>query len=519
MGRRESTFAAASGGADDCAEAHDGLAQALRWLGDFDASLSERERAHRLYLEQGDDDRAAVTAGWLGVDAIMLRGDRAVARGWFARGRRLVEGREDTPAAAWLGVAESTVLGLADPRLSIQAGEQAMKAGALGADRDLEVLGRAIRGLGSVALGDVEAGMADLDEAGAAALAGEVRSSEQVGRIWCYLIFACEQVRDVDRAAQWCDTVRRHAERIQNRQLFGFCRTHYAVVLTAKGAYDDAEEELEAATADFQAGAPAAAFEAAIMLAELRRRQGRLDETAALCEPYAHHASARLCMAEIAWDRGDVAAARELMERHRRQLRPDAFLADAAALHLFARIGAAERDPACAEEAARALAELADRARTDPLRAAASSAAGLAAVARGENGQPELEDAIDLWSVAGMPYEAARGMVTLARVVGPGADQALWTRAEAMLAELGCAIDVRSLDAPLGAPAGHDGELSAREVEVLRLVADGLSDAEIAKRLVLSPHTVHRHVANIRTKLGQPSRAAAAARAARDGLI
>jgi DNA-binding CsgD family transcriptional regulator len=62
-------------------------------------------------------------------------------------------------------------------------------------------------------------------------------------------------------------------------------------------------------------------------------------------------------------------------------------------------------------------------------------------------------------------------------------------------------------------------ELSAREMEVLRLVADGLSDREIAERLVLSPHTVHRHVANIRNKLRQPSRAAAAAHAARLGLI
>jgi pimeloyl-ACP methyl ester carboxylesterase/DNA-binding CsgD family transcriptional regulator len=63
------------------------------------------------------------------------------------------------------------------------------------------------------------------------------------------------------------------------------------------------------------------------------------------------------------------------------------------------------------------------------------------------------------------------------------------------------------------------GELSERERQVLRLVADGLSDSEIADRLVLSPHTVHRHVANIRRKLGLHSRSAAAAAAARSGLI
>jgi len=61
--------------------------------------------------------------------------------------------------------------------------------------------------------------------------------------------------------------------------------------------------------------------------------------------------------------------------------------------------------------------------------------------------------------------------------------------------------------------------LTSRETEVLALVASGLSDREIAERLVLSPHTVHRHVANIRTKLGLSTRAAAVAAATRRGLL
>jgi len=74
--------------------------------------------------------------------------------------------------------------------------------------------------------------------------------------------------------------------------------------------------------------------------------------------------------------------------------------------------------------------------------------------------------------------------------------------------------------APAAAPAAPvDGPLSAREQEVLRLVAEGLSDSDIAERLIVSPHTVHRHMANIRAKLRQPSRAAAAAHAVRNGLI
>ena len=79
--------------------------------------------------------------------------------------------------------------------------------------------------------------------------------------------------------------------------------------------------------------------------------------------------------------------------------------------------------------------------------------------------------------------------------------------------------DSDAIVAAVSAFLAPPSELSAREAEVLRLVAEGLSDGEIAARLIVSPHTVHRHVANIRTKLGHPSRAAAAADATRRGLI
>ena len=66
---------------------------------------------------------------------------------------------------------------------------------------------------------------------------------------------------------------------------------------------------------------------------------------------------------------------------------------------------------------------------------------------------------------------------------------------------------------------GARSDRRQRELEVLRLVAKGLNNGEIAERLVLSPHTVHRHMANVRTKLRLPSRAAAVAYAARVGLL
>ena len=187
---------------------------------------------------------------------------------------------------------------------------------------------------------------------------------------------------------------------------------------------------------------------------------------------------------------------------------------DASALYLAARIAAAEGDADAASGAAAALEALAARAGTLPLRAMARAAAGLA----GAPPRAAFEDAADLWLRAGMPYDAARAETVLAALTG---EVAARERAARRLAELGCSADVSTLDTPLArtAAARSDGELSRRELEVLRLVADGLSDREIADRLVLSPHTVHRHVANIRTKLRQPSRAAAAAMAARQGIL
>ncbi|HEY8583957.1 MAG TPA: helix-turn-helix transcriptional regulator, partial [Capillimicrobium sp.] len=136
-------------------------------------------------------------------------------------------------------------------------------------------------------------------------------------------------------------------------------------------------------------------------------------------------------------------------------------------------------------------------------------------------------DAIDRFTAAQAPYDEARARLGLARALGGlgRADAAAReaTAATQTLRSLGAARDLadaeRALAAPRGPGRGPDAELSARELEVLRLVAEGCSDAEIAERLVLSPHTVHRHVANVRVKLRQPSRAAAVAHAAREGLL
>jgi LuxR family transcriptional regulator, maltose regulon positive regulatory protein len=154
------------------------------------------------------------------------------------------------------------------------------------------------------------------------------------------------------------------------------------------------------------------------------------------------------------------------------------------------------------------------------------------AAARGdhEHARRACEDAVDLLVEADAAHETALARLELARALAAlGRDEAAAAEtrtARDALVALGAERDVARLDAALGGNGQVRGgvrrslgELTPRELEVLRLVAQGLSDAEVADRLVLSQHTVHRHVANVRAKLRLPSRAAAVAYAARAGRL
>jgi DNA-binding NarL/FixJ family response regulator len=507
---------------EESPEALAGLAEAARWDADAEACRSAREAAYRLYRDRGERARAAGVAIRIANDARLIQPDSAVAAGWHARAATLLEGLDDVPERGWLAVQEAERRFSAGDAVGARAAaDLAVQIGDAHPEEDLGHIARAMRGQVMVALGETEAGMLELDEAATAAIAGEVNSINVAGMIWCYLIYACELVRDVERADQWCKTVRERAETISNRQLFGFCRTHYAGVLTARGNWDEAERELADAAADFAAAAPGGTPDAELALAEIRRRQGRIEEAEAICLRYPASRTAQLCLAEIAWDKGEVRAAGELLERRNRRLPDEVVAADLPGLELAARIHVAAGERQAAERVTAMLDALAS---TTPARAAAAFARGISADPGSERVRPALEDALDAWSAAGMPFESARARVALARILkasGRSEDaQRELERAGAVLAELGSAIEPAAIDPALARTAGAGaGELTAREIEVLRCVASGLSDGEIAERLFLSPHTVHRHVANIRTKLRQPSRAAAAAQAARDGLI
>jgi DNA-binding NarL/FixJ family response regulator len=266
-----------------------------------------------------------------------------------------------------------------------------------------------------------------------------------------------------------------------------------------------------------------------VILAELRRRQGRPAEAALLLEQAGASRAAQLCNARLALDRGETLRAVEILARLLRQVPLHQKLDRAPVLELLvrARIARGESD-----EAVSALEELREVERlvgTAPLRACADLAEGMLAAAGGdhERARPLLEDAVDGFVGSGAPFEAAQARIELATsLIALGRVEAAEREAEdalGRLLELGAVEAERArrlLDAPFGRGGGPAlPELTPREREVLRLLADGLTNRQIAGRLVVSEHTVHRHVTNILRKLQLPSRTAAAAHAVRSGVL
>jgi ATP/maltotriose-dependent transcriptional regulator MalT len=510
----------------ECVEAWEGLSWATSWLGDTDASLAAREQAFRAYRASGDVGGAARMAGWLANDALHFRGDEAVAAGWLERGRSLLVGRPPSAGHGWLLVIEAyyALEVEADPEAAATKGAEAAALGAELSVPDLEALGIAIEGAARVVQGRVDEGLRQLDEAAAVAAGEEFELPISPAWALCILIAACERVGDFARVAQWCEAMRSIGERLNGRHLIGVCRSAYGQVLACRGEWPAAEVELVAALADLETMRPGMAPDGLARLGELRVRQGRIEEARALFERALPHRPALVGLGTLALEQGDALGAADIAERILRRIGRAAPIERVPALELLARARGGLADFDRAGDALVELADIVERLGTPYLRGRARLVAGEVAELSGDHEQARrsLEDALDLFAESAAPYEAAlsglalsRTLTSLGRADAAGAEA---ERAREAFAKLGATRDA-SRSAGISQEAGGLGELTPREREVLTLVAQGLSDAEIAERLVVSPHTVHRHVANVRTKLRLPSRAAAVAYATREGLL
>lgn len=511
----------------------EGLSWAAWWLEDADGCLDARERAYHRYRDEGDARSAARMALWLGDDHLEFRGADAVAGGWFARAARLLEPLEPGPEHGWLAVFEAhDALGRGQLDTAWARTEQARDLGHRHGRIDLEMFAVATEGVIRTERGETAQGLQRLDEAAAAALAGEYENLAPAAWSCCLMMSTCERVRDFGRAAQWCEQIERFSERMDAAFLRGVCRSHHGAIQVWHGSWQRAEHELVQALDDLSANRPSWRSEAAARLGQLRRRQGRTDEAGQLFEQAASHPLALHGVAALRLEQDDPVAARDLLHRVLRQTDATRPAGRADALELLVRVELALNEPARANHRLDELRSLASRLATEPMAAALCECEGLLAAAENDHQRAcdHLEDALDLFTRLCAPVEAARARMELAtsllelgrtdaaqREVRQALDDLAdvdaapeRARADALLRQLGAAREGRE---------GPDRPLTDRQIEVLRLVAEGLSDQQIADRLVLSPHTVHRHVANIYTRLGCSSRPAAVAEAGRHGLL
>jgi DNA-binding CsgD family transcriptional regulator/tetratricopeptide (TPR) repeat protein len=522
--------------AEESPEALEGLALAGWWLDLADVVFGSRERAYLLYRQRGDAAAAARVAVWVAWDYAAFRGEGAVASGWLERAHQLLDGLAEQPEHAWLALREGVLALLeeADPDRSRALAAEAIRIGRATGALGFEMLGRALHGFASVVAGEVAQGMRELDGVSAAVLAGEIEDPVAIGLSCCYMVNACERVRDAERAMQWCDRLRGFCATWGLRPLLAVCRTQYASVCVWRGAWLEAETELTAATAALLVSRPAMSAEGQARLGGLRRLQGRLDEAAALFEAAGLHPLAALGRAALALDRGEPGRAADLAERYLRHLPPGNRTDRAPGLELLVRARAECGDLQAARIVLAELEGITIQVGAPPLRASGCLASGWVAWAAGDAvaARRHFEDAVDLFQGSGTPYETARARIELARALAQ-LGQTAAAREElqgaiGVLARMSAAHDLsraRQLESELSfrqpEPAGRGriGGLTRRELQVIRLIAEGLGNPAIAQRLILSEHTVHRHVANILARLDVPSRSAAVARAAQLGLL
>ena len=499
--------------AGETAEAQEGLSWAAWWLDDAETVFAARERAFRLYGERADAAGAARMATWLAVDELDFRAAWPVANGWLRRARRLLDELDPAPEHGWLAFQEGYLAHAAgETTTATERGVHAAELGRRFGVADLQMLGLALEGASHVSCARVEQGMRCLDEATATALQGGAAIPISSAWTCCFTVGACTAVLDLPRAVEWCDRIAAFAERYGSRYMLAFCRAEYGEVHVWRGEWAQAEAMLESAIEDFGRSRPAWVSGPLVGLADLRVRQGRAGDAETLLGRAGPSSAEQLCRARLVLAQGRARDAADLLERLLRQLPADRRLRRAPALCLLAQARAATGEP---DGAAPALAELRAVERlagTPLLRACADRAEGVVAAARDDHDQARglLEDAVDAFDRCGAPYEAAGARQELAAIL------AALGRPDAAARETAAARErLRALATATAPPLA---ELTPREREVLGLLAQGLTNREIAARLVLSEHTVHRHVSHVLGKLGLPSRAAAAAHAARAGL-
>jgi DNA-binding CsgD family transcriptional regulator len=497
------------------------LATAASMLGAIDEQVQALERAYHRYLENGDDQDALRCAVWLGIH-LMLAGSVGRASGWLSRAERQLEQSEDDSAGRGYLLLPIALRKEAAGDLdgAIEAAREATEIGESLRDADLAAIARQATGNLLIVQGRSEEGLGLLDEAMVAVIAGEL-SPVPTGLVYCGAIEGCHEAYELRRAREWTEALTEWCEKQPEMVAFtGRCLVHRAEIMQLEGAWDEALDEAERAhgRAGMSGSGVALAHYRRGDLLRLRGEFAAAEAAYREASRLGHEPQPGLALLRLAQRNAKAAAAtirRAVAEATEPSRRVALLPAHVEIMLAVDAIEDARRG--CSE-----LEELAGGYESGMVGALAAHARGATELG---DGNPRaalgpLRRAVEAWRDLGAPYEAARSRVLVAlgcQALGDGdaADMEL-DAARTVFAELGAEPDLERMSRPDA--AGRAG-LTARELEVLRLVAAGNTNRAIAGELVLSERTVDRHVSNIYAKLDVSSRAAATAYAYEHGLI
>jgi DNA-binding CsgD family transcriptional regulator len=483
-------------------------------------------RAHQAFLAAGAPERGARCAFWLAI-GLMERGETAQGAGWLMRARRtLAERGGECAEAGYLLLPEALrLIGEGDLEGAAAAFAEAAAIGERFRDHDLVALARHGRGRALIRAGRSVEGVALLDEAMVAVTAGEV-SPIVAGDVYCGVLSGCNELFDWRRAQEWTAALTRWCG--EQRDLVpyrGQCLLRRAELMQFRGRWSDALEEARRACERLadppgQHGLGAAFYQ----VAELHRLRGEPAEAEEAYRQASLHgrrpqpglALLRLLQGDVAGALGAIRVAAD--EARERRTRPRMLAA-------LVEIALAAGELEAARSAAAGLAVAAEELKAPYLRAVARESAGAVLLADGHaaDALPPLREAERLWQELEAPHETARARVLVARACRELGDEAgaqlELDAAAAALQEIGAARDLERVGRLRREQATDRQVLTARELEVLRLIAAGLTNRSIADRLSISEKTVARHISNLFLKLGLSSRSAATAYAFRHGLV
>jgi DNA-binding CsgD family transcriptional regulator len=502
-------------------DAIEGLARASYIELDFTAAIEGWEQAYTAHRDAGDNVGAVRVARTLAYMYGTVVGDGAVMGGWLSRAQTLLGDAKESLEGGW--VALQTGMFEGDRTEKEQRFGEALAIARSFGDTDLEFTTLAYLGASLVHGDRFEEGMVLLDEALAAVAGREVDDFCLLQEIFCQLFAACEHANDVTRADQWIRIGEAIAARRALPAVSAFCRTHYGGVLTAAGRWPEADLALTEAVRLWGLGHRSLRGGALARLADLRVRQGRVEEAEQLLDGLSEHSDAARPLAAVHLAKGDTSLAADVLERALAQVDP---LTTAAAplLSLLVDVHLAVGDVVKAGVAAEQLAACAARHPGDYLGAAAALARGRVCLVSG-TGDPHacLREALAGFTRAQLPMEVAHSRLALANAL-------LTERPEVAMAEARAALEaferleaarhadaaaavLRSLGVRPTTSRKGDAVLTKREAEVLDLLGHGLSNPEISDRLFISRKTVEHHVGNVLAKLGLKTRGEAAAHA------